>query len=136
MYKVHQDATLLPTHVESPVYVPAVAMTPNPAQAGIPMSWDATHQLSASASRDAAGKMHLSLCNLHHEEAAEATVELRGAAVSKVTGRILTAPAMNTMNSFDKPETVKPAAFDGAKLGKTGLTVSLPARSVIALELL
>jgi alpha-N-arabinofuranosidase len=135
MYKVHQDATLLPTHVESSVYIPAAAMTANPAQAGVPMSWDATHQLSATASRDAAGKMHLSLCNLHHEDAADVTVELRGTVVREVKARILTAPAMNTMNTFSKPESLKPTDFDAVKLSKTGLAVAMPARSVAVLEL-
>jgi alpha-N-arabinofuranosidase len=135
MYKVHQDATLLPTHVESPVYIPAVGITPNPAQAGVPMSWDATHQLSASASRDEAGKMHLSLCNLHHEDSAEAMIELRGATASAVTGRILMAGATNAMNTFDQPDVVKPTGFDAFKLSKAGIDISLPARSVVVLEI-
>jgi alpha-N-arabinofuranosidase len=52
-----------------------------------------------------------------------------------VTGRILTAPAMNAHNTFDAPETVKPSAFDGAKLEGGKLTVVLPAKSVVVLEL-
>jgi alpha-N-arabinofuranosidase len=134
MYKVHQGATLLPTHVESPVYVEAAPMTPNPAQAGVPMSWDATPQVSASASRDAAGRTHISLCNLHHETGAEISIELRGAAANKASGRILTANSMNAMNTFDKPDAVKTVAFDGFKLGKGGLTALLPPRSVVTLE--
>jgi alpha-N-arabinofuranosidase len=134
MYKVHQGATLLPTYVESPVYVEAAPMTPNPAQAGVPMSWDATPQVSASASRDAAGKIQISLCNLHHEDAAELTIELRGAAPDRVSGRVLTGKSTNAMNTFDHPDAVKPAAFDAFKLSKNGITVGLPARSVALLE--
>jgi alpha-N-arabinofuranosidase len=135
MYKVHQDATLLPTHVEAPEYVPVVRPTPNPAQAGVPMGWDATYQISASASRDSAGKVHLSLCNLHHEDAAELTIDLRGATASSVKGRILTSPAMNTHNTFEKPNQISPTEFNDCKLLKTGLTVTLPARSVAVLEI-
>ena len=135
MYKVHQDATALDTQVESPEYVAAVQPTPNPAQAGVPMAWDSTPQISASASRDASGKMHLSLCNLHHEDAAEVNVDIRGGSASTVSGRILTAGAMSALNTFEKPEAVKPTTFDAFKLSKTGLTVSLPAHSVVVLEI-
>jgi alpha-L-arabinofuranosidase len=49
---------------------------------------------------------------------------------------VLTAPAMQAHNTFEAPETVKPAPFDGATLATAGtLTVSLPAKSVVVLEL-
>ena len=135
MNKVHQGATLLPSAVECPVYVPGVPPTPNPGAAGVSMAQDAVMQVSASASRDAVGKVHVSLCNVHHDEATELVVDLRGMKASSVKGRILTAPAMNTMNTFDRPNTVKSGSFDGFKVGKTGLTVSLPPRSVVVLEI-
>jgi alpha-N-arabinofuranosidase len=42
---------------------------------------------------------------------------------------------MSAINTFDKPETVKPQAFSGAKLAAGALTVDLPARSVVMLGL-
>jgi alpha-N-arabinofuranosidase len=123
MYKVHQDAMLLPSTLDAVKYGP-----------GDKTGKETIAQLSASASRDAAGAIHISLCNLHHEQSAELAIELRGATAKKVSGQILTAPAMNTMNTFEKPDTVKPATFDGVKSDKNGVTVSLPARSVVALE--
>jgi alpha-N-arabinofuranosidase len=135
MYKVHQDATLLPTHVECPEYVASHETTPNPAQAGIPMPWDAVQQISASASRDESGRIHVSLCNLHHDEPTELACELRGATATRVSGRILTGPATNTHNTFEQPDLVKPASFEGVKVAKGGLNVSLPPRSVVVLEI-
>ena len=55
--------------------------------------------------------------------------------VSKVSGRILVGSAMNSMNTFEKPEAVKPADFDGAKLKDGSLAIKLPAHSVAVLEL-
>ena len=134
MYKVHQDATLLPTSVQGEAYIPDQQLPGVTGAAGY-SQMPRIAQISVSASRDAAGVIHVTLCNLHHETAADVSCDLRGATISSVKGRVLTAPAMNTMNTFAKSDTVEPASFDGAKLGKTGLTVSLPARSVVALEL-
>ena len=62
-------------------------------------------------------------------------VDLRGAAAKSVQGRVLTTPAMNTLNSFEQLDTVRPAAFDGATITQGGLTAKLPARSVTVLEI-
>jgi alpha-L-arabinofuranosidase len=135
MYKVHQDATLLPTMLESQEYVPVTAMIGAPGQVGSNAPLNALSQISASASRNAAGVVHVSICNLHDQSAADLSIDLRGMAASGATARILTAPEMNSMNTFEKTDAVKPASFDGFKLSKTGLTVSLPARSVVVVEL-
>jgi alpha-L-arabinofuranosidase len=52
-----------------------------------------------------------------------------------VDGRVLTATAMDAHNSFDQPEVVKPAQFTGAKLERGELRLTLPAQSVLVLEL-
>jgi alpha-N-arabinofuranosidase len=120
MYKVHQDATLAPTYLECSPYS---------------LDKDQVPQLSVSASRDAAGRIHLSLCNLHHEQPAEVACELRGAMASSATGRVLTGGAINAHNTFDEPNLVKPVDFGEFKLSGAGLTVKLPARSVVVLEI-
>jgi alpha-N-arabinofuranosidase len=120
MYQVHQDATLLPSVLECGECGPEGARVP---------------QLHASASRDAAGKMHLSLCNLDPAHAAELTGELRGASSTSVSGRILTAEAMNAHNTFDAPNAVAPTDFGDFTLAGDGLAMRLPARSVVVLEI-
>jgi alpha-N-arabinofuranosidase len=76
----------------------------------------------------------VSLCNLHHDAGIELVCEVRGVAVGQVSGRILTGPAINSRNTFENADAVRPEAFDGARVSKTGVSVALPARSVVVLE--
>jgi alpha-N-arabinofuranosidase len=136
MYKAHQGATLLPTTLTSDEYVAAQAMIGTSGAVGTVNSLSALAQLSASASKDSAGRVNLSVCNLHHESEAELTCVLRGWTAKSVNGRVLTAPAMNSMNTFEQPDAVKPVAFKAATLAGDRLTLSLPARSVVTLEMI
>src|SRR6478609_6260503 len=120
MFKVHQGATTLALELKTPDYALGTEKIP---------------AVSASASRDAAGKIHVSLVNTNPREAITVTTTLTGSAAKAVTGRILTAPAVNSHNTFAQPRNVEPAAFTGAKLEGATLTVSLPAKSLVVLEL-
>ncbi len=121
MFRVHQGALALPVHVETAACGPAAQCVP---------------QVSASASRDGLGRVHLSLCNLDAEHEVDVEGELRGADAEAVSGRVLTGARINAHNTFDEPDAVRPATFDGAVLGRGGrLRVRLPARSVVMLEL-
>ena len=51
-----------------------------------------------------------------------------------MSGRILTSKSVADYNDFDHPEKVQPAAFKDAKLKKGQLTVKLPAKSIVVLE--
>jgi len=121
MYSAHQDATLLPLYLE--------AERIDRGELSIP-------KVSASASRDDAGKVHVSLCNLHADEAAEVRVELRGAAGAPkgARGRLLTASTMDARNDFAHPDAVAPAPFE-AKAEGGKLVASLPPMSVAVVEL-
>jgi alpha-N-arabinofuranosidase len=48
---------------------------------------------------------------------------------------VLSGDAMDAHNTFERPETVKPAPFTGARVTSGQLTVTLPAHSVVVLEL-
>ena len=132
MFKVHHDATQLPVTLTTADYVGPRAMTGVAGAAGT-TTLAALPQLSASASRDAGGVTHISLCNLHHAEAAEVTIAVRGA--TRLTGRVLAAGALNAMNTFDAPDAVAPTSFDGARLTPGGIIATLPARSVVVLAI-
>jgi alpha-N-arabinofuranosidase len=120
MYRVHHDAAMIPLSFQSPVYefqgqkIPAI---------------------TASASRDKQGIVHITFTNANPNQDLDITIETRGAAFKSVTGSVLTANAINAYNSFDAPENVKSSAFNGAKLNKSQLTIKLPAKSVVMLEL-
>ena len=120
MYRVHQGATLIPVELVAPEYRLEQAAVPS---------------LNVSASRDAAGALHVSLVNLDPVRAAEVTTTVTGAAFKGVAGEVLTAPAMNAMNTFESPNAVRPAPFDGYKLQGSQLSLSIPPKSVVVLEL-
>jgi len=60
--------------------------------------------------------------------------ELQAAKVHKISGRILTAPEMNAHNTFDQPNDVKPVEFNACKVTDSGFVTTLPAKSVVVLE--
>jgi alpha-N-arabinofuranosidase len=63
------------------------------------------------------------------------TINLAGIKGKKVTGEILTSKHIGDHNSFDRPDVVKTAEFKGAKITKEGLTVTLPAMSIVTLAI-
>jgi alpha-N-arabinofuranosidase len=120
MFRVHQNATSLPLTLVTPDYVVGNAKVP---------------AVSASASRDKAGKIHVSFSNANPNAAITVTATLAGVTAKGVTGRLLTAPAITSHNTFAAPDVVKPAQFAGATLAGDKLTVTLPAKSVVVLAL-
>lgn len=120
MFKVHQDALLLPSHMEFEAYEMENVRLP---------------MLSASASRSENGKINVSLCNLHHETATEVECEIRGVELSSVKAKILISDSISAHNTFEKPSKVKPAQFDDFKEFKGRIAVKLPAASVSVLEI-
>ncbi len=118
MYKVHQNATLLPTHLDCVDYTHNDQSIPS---------------VSASASMDEAGTIHITLCNLDPENSIVLNCELRGMDAKNVTGRILTASAMNAHNTFDNPDAVHPVVYQDFSLRRGLLTATLPAKSVVVL---
>jgi alpha-N-arabinofuranosidase len=120
MFTVHHDATLLPTELTCADYA---------------LGSDKIPGLSVSASRDQAGAIHVSLCNLNPNRPVELRCDLRGVKPQSISGRVLTAEVMQAHNTFDQPQRVKPAAFGECKLIAGGFSAMLPARSVVVLEL-
>jgi alpha-N-arabinofuranosidase len=120
MYKVHHDAALIPLEFSSPAYEINGSQIP---------------AISASASKDKKGLFHITFTNADPVKEQNLTIDIRGAALSSVTGKVLTANELNAHNTFDNPDMVKTADFKGARLAKNALTVTLPAKSVVMLEL-
>lgn len=120
MYRVHQDATLLPVELSTPNYKMGEKTVPS---------------LHASASRDKAGRIHLSLVNLDPRHDLPVTVTLAGAEAKTVTGRVLTGASMDAHNTFENPDAVKPASFPGFERKGGDIALALPARSVVIMEI-
>jgi alpha-N-arabinofuranosidase len=116
LYQPFQGATPYPATVEAPRY--------RFGEIDLPM-------VDAVAARGTDGKLYLALTNLHPRQAARVTTGLSGTA----RGRILTGPAMDTHNSFDAPERIRPQPYSGRRDGGR-VAFDLPPRSVavVALE--
>ena len=79
--------------------------------------------------------MHISLVNLDPTKTLNLETSLPGVSWKTTTGRILTSATVSDFNTFDKPENVHLAAFAGAKKRSDKLSVALPPKSVVVLEL-
>jgi alpha-L-arabinofuranosidase len=121
MYNVHQDALQLPIqnmHINQ--YVQGTEKLP---------------AISASASKDTSGKIHISLVNIDLHQTQEVSITLRGTTAKTVSGRILTSEKVQNHNTFAQPDRVKTAAFKSASIKNDVLQVALPPASVVVLEL-
>jgi alpha-N-arabinofuranosidase len=122
LYKVHQDATLLETMVEG-------GATYTHGDAGMP-------QLSVSASRNGEGTVHVTFCNLDPHNSAELTLRLAaGTAIGRVSGQVVTAPTMQTHNTFAEPNAVTVAPLATNTTGDNTVSVTLPAKAVALVTL-
>ncbi|AEJ61026.1 alpha-L-arabinofuranosidase domain protein [Spirochaeta thermophila DSM 6578] len=119
LYAPHQEGEHLPLRYEGDEYR---------------MGKEAIPLVSASASRKK-GRIHLTLCNLHHEKQVELTCEFMGTSVAYREGHILTADTLDAHNTFEDPDRVVPRPFDGGVVSKEGVVrTALPPRSVVALN--
>jgi Alpha-L-arabinofuranosidase len=121
MYKVHQDAKLIPISLQSTDFefnnekIPAV---------------------SVSASQDKQGHVHISLVNIDPNKKNKVRVDLGAVKAGKVTGRILTSKNLRDYNSFKKPAVITPVIYRDAKIVDGTIEVEIPAFSVLVLELI
>jgi alpha-N-arabinofuranosidase len=122
MYKVHQDARLLETFLETEPYK---------------LDGKSVPRLSASASRDDGGRLHISLCNLDPTASAAIEIELRGIAPVRmeIAGTELTADDMRRHNTFEQPDAVVPAPFDRFRTEGSRIRAELAPMSVTVLSI-
>jgi alpha-N-arabinofuranosidase len=120
MYKPFQDAIFLPVEVKSSWY--------HKDQWALPA-------VDATAARGMDGKVYVALANLDPNQAATVSASLTGVTATGATARILTAPTMQAHNTFDAPDVVRPAAFPGVRVSGNALTATLPAKSIVVLQL-
>src|SRR5690606_17393630 len=121
MYKVHQDAKLIPIEMQSDTYKYGEEEIP---------------AISASASKDKQGSVHISVVNIDPKAKKKVSLDLGGIKVKHLTGRILTASNLREHNTFEQPNTVLPQEYKDAKLKGNQLEIDIPAHSVIVLELI
>ncbi|MBO9204746.1 MULTISPECIES: alpha-N-arabinofuranosidase [Niastella] len=120
MYNVHQDAKMVPLTVTCNDYAFGNEKLP---------------AISASASKDSTGAMHISLVNIDSKATQDVNITLEGGNYKTVGGRILASGKLQDHNTFAAPDKIKPVLFQGATLKGKTLSVKMPPFSVVVLEL-
>ncbi len=121
MYKKHMGATYLPLHLDVDNYTYDGKSIPS---------------ITATASKDSTGSIHLTISNLNPNESQKVTLDLRGASVRHISdGMVLTAKSFDSHNTFDHPDVVRPESFKNAKLKGDVLEIDLPSKSLVSLDI-
>ncbi|WP_243348341.1 alpha-N-arabinofuranosidase [Parabacteroides sp. FAFU027] len=121
MYKVHQDATMLPMTVNCGTY--------NRMDRRL-------SSISSTASIDKDGAIHITLVNIDPDNGIELTCDVQGTKTTKITdGQIITGKEVQSYNTFDNPNRVKLDKFKDASYKNGTLKVKLPAKSLVTIEL-
>jgi alpha-L-arabinofuranosidase len=121
MFAVHQDATMIPIELSCQEYALGTEKVP---------------AVSASASRDKNGLIHITYANLDPKQSVAMLTELSGLAASaKATGQIITAQTMNAYNDFGAAEAVTVKPFSDVKVKGQHVQIDLPAKSVVMIEI-
>lgn len=121
MYKVHMDATMLPMTVSTENIRRGRRQMPS---------------VSTTASLSKDGTINVTFVNVDPHNAIEMSCDLRGTDKSKIAyAQVLTADKIDSHNTFNQPEVVKLADLKGAKLNKGKLSVTLPAKSLVTVQI-
>jgi alpha-N-arabinofuranosidase len=127
-----EKMVLTPTYYVFKMYVPFQDAT------FVPVTFDAgryTHgdvalpRVDAIAAKDVNGKLWLEITNLDPDEPVEIEAGLGGITATSASGEILTAPKVDSVNTFDAPNTVMPRPIS-AKVQGGKLTLKLEPKSV------
>ena len=119
MYSAHQDNELLESSIDTEtIGLEEQYMVPN---------------LTESVSKDKDGKIHITLTNLSASDSYEIEKNLLGNKVKSVKGSVITG-AITAHNTFDEPDAVKEESFDAFNHENDKITFSIPASSVMHIE--
>ena len=118
MYVPFQDATFVPVAFDAGTYTCGDTTLP---------------RLDAIAAKDSAGTLWLALTNLDPNRPVDVRASLAGITARSVTGKTLTAPAVDSVNTFEAPDTVRPRTVSPKLEGDT-LTLRLEPKSVTVIS--
>jgi len=114
MYVPFQDATFVPVTFNAGTYT----------HGGITLP-----RVDAIAAKDKAGKLWLAITNIDPDQPVEIDASVVGGSVKSATGETLTAPKVDSVNTFDAPDAVVPKPIS-ANLEGDKLTLKLQPKSV------
>ena len=120
MYTPFQDSTFVPAVFDAGTYTHGDIKLP---------------RVDAIAAKDATGKLWLAITNLDPNQAADVEINLVGLTPKSATGETLTAPKVDSINTFDAPNTVVPKPVTAKiQAGKLALKLEAKSVSVISVE--
>ena len=120
LYSVHQDATLVPSVLET---------------ARIKVGDGEIPLTSASASIDKNNVLNITLCNLDASHEQQMKIDLKGGSYTKASAQIINGTEINAFNDFGKKEEVNISGFTGFKLKDQSIDLTMPAHAVILIQL-
>jgi len=92
-------------------------------------------RVDALCARDASGKLWLEITNLDPEKPLEIDADVTGMSIKSAKGETLTAPAVDSVNTFTAPNNVVPKPVSTTvKDGRLALTVEPKSVTVLSLE--
>ncbi len=120
MFVSHHESIMLPTQLTCGDYT---------------FGEDKIPAMNASASMDNKGKINISIVNADPEQMQNLECMVYGDKISKVSGQILTAKAINSYNDFGQAEEVAIKDFDDMQLDGDIIRLNVPSKSVVMIEL-
>lgn len=121
LYKVHQDARMLPVRLQ-----------------GVPYyfnSGDSIIAVNASASLDSNGVTHISIVNIDPNRKIVVRLKRGEKKISSVNGHVLTSDKYTDINTFSKPDKIVIRPFKEFEKSDGVVKVDLPPKSVVLLEI-
>ena len=118
LYLPFQDGSFVPVDFNAGVYTHGEISLP---------------RLAAIAAKDSSGKLWLGITNLDPNRSSDIEVTVAGLTPKKAIGQTLTAPKVDSVNTFESPNTVVPKAIS-AKVEGGMLTLKLEPKSVTVIS--
>ncbi len=119
MYVPFQDATFVPVTFNAGTYTYENISLP---------------RVDAIAAKDTNGKMWLEITNIDPNQPADLEASILGVTAKSATGETLTAPKVDSVNTFDAPNTVAPKPIS-VKVQNSKLVVKVEPKSVTVLSI-
>jgi alpha-L-arabinofuranosidase len=118
MYVPFQDATFIPVAYDAGAYTQGDIALP---------------RVDAIAAKDTNGKLWVEITNIDPDQSAEIEFNLPGVTAKSASGETLTAPKVDSINTFDSPNTVVPRPIS-AKVEGGKVVLRLEPKSVTVLS--
>jgi alpha-N-arabinofuranosidase len=120
MYVPFQNATYVPVSFDAGTYTNGAITLP---------------RVDAIAAKDASGRLWLALTNVDPNRPVEVEVALAGMTATSASGETLTAPKVDSVNSFEAPTTVAPKPISAkARNGKLSIQLEPKSVTVVSVE--